>query len=59
MYNNQEGASANKVLIRERMKRVKENYVQTAIARSARIGPAFGLGALLNAPFRKRLHEMT
>ena len=40
----------------ERGARVAKNYVSTAMARSARIGPAFGVGALLNNPWRDSLH---
>ena len=36
---------------------VRREYLVTALARSARIFPAFGVGALLNAPMRVRLHE--
>lgn len=38
-----------------RVDAIKKNYLQTALARSARIGPAFGVGALLNTPLRAKL----
>lgn len=42
-----------------RLNTIKEKYLQTALARCGRIGPAFGVGALLNAPLRKYLHSQT
>jgi hypothetical protein len=49
-YNRPEG--------RDRCAQISKNYVSTAIARSARIGPAFGVGALLNNPWRESFHGL-
>ena len=38
-----------------RIAEIKGKYTPTALARSARIGPAFGVGKLLNDPLRARL----
>lgn len=51
LYNNP-GAQTS-----ERTAAIKKNYFQTALARSARIGPAFGVGQLLNMPLREKLHS--
>lgn len=37
---------------------IRKNYFVTAVARSCRIGPAFGVGALLNTPLRAKIREV-
>jgi hypothetical protein len=43
----------------DRLMHIRSKYLETALARSARIGPAFGVGKLLNDPLRDRLHRFT
>lgn len=41
-----------------RVELIRSQYLSTATARSARIFPAFGVGALLNTPLREKLHAL-
>lgn len=41
-----------------RVRLIRSQYFSTAVSRSGRIFPAFGVGALLNTPLRQKFHDL-